>query len=97
MNRALLPDDFLTALADWSDPVVLPGGQIVGAVPAVATSMDQTGGDTVVAGRTRTLLLEAREEIQEGKVLTWAGRQWRIIRVEFFAAGLGQKVYLGAV
>lgn len=74
------------------------GAQVLG-VPGVASTEDQlTGGDSVVAGMTRSLRFASADVpgIQPGKALTWGGKAWIVTRLGLRANGHLTVAFLGA-
>ncbi len=93
----LLPD-LREAMAEWSEPVTLPSGTVVQAVPGVASLQDALNGDAIVQGRTRTLrfITSDIEGLRPGLNVTWQGKSWRVLSDQLAAMGLLTRVFLGA-
>lgn len=91
--------DLLSILAEVGDPVTLQNGATVYAHPSVATQEDALEGDGVVAGKTRVLRVSASAaaSVVSGQTLTWAGKSWRVVKVQLSAMGHMARLFLGAL
>jgi len=93
----LLPD-LREAMAEWSEPVTLPSGAVVQAVPGVASDRDALSGDSIVEGRTRTLRFITADipGVIPGSTVIWQGKAWSILNCQLAAMGNLTRVFLGA-
>lgn len=91
--------DIRSILVEVGDPVTISGGMVVYAQPGTASTDDSlNGGDSIVAGRTKTLAFSASDAqgIEAGKTLGWAGRTWRVVHTALRAKGSIFIAFLGA-
>lgn len=93
-----LARDLRAMIQDDPSPVLLAGGRTLNALAGVASGQPDLGGESIVAGRTRTLLFatEDVEDLKQGDTLTWKGKPWRVLQLGLFARGAGTKAFLGA-
>lgn len=91
--------DLRAILSDIGEPVTLQGGSVVQARPGIASTEDSlNGGETIVAGRTRTLAFAVGDVpgLESGKTLTWSGKSWRVVQTALKANGSIFIAFLGA-
>lgn len=93
----LIPD-LREAMAEWSEPVTLPSGAVVQAVPGVASLQDALNGDSITEGRTRTLRFITVDipDLVDGSTVIWRGKAWGILSNQLAAMGNLTRVFLGA-
>jgi len=84
-------------MADRGQPVGLPGGATVAAIPGMASSQDSLGGESIVAGRTRTLRFVTADvpAMVEGSLLTWASQAWRVNAIHYLEEGYALQAFIG--
>jgi hypothetical protein len=89
--------DFRVMVADWGQPVIMPGGATVSAIPGIATAQDSLGGDSIVAGRTRTLKFVSADvpDLVEGVLVIWSGRTWQVNSIALMADGWQSLAFIG--
>lgn len=89
--------DLAPCMADFGQPVTLPGGGVVLGIPGTASVQDSLGGEAIVSGRTRklTFLTAQAVGVTEGAVLSWAGQSWRVNSTQYLAEGYALAAFIG--
>lgn len=85
---------------DLGETVTLWNGATVKGAPGVASTEDVlTGGESLVAGKTRTLRMVSEDVVGlvPGKKLTWGGKTWTVLQTTLRGNGTLTVAFLGAV
>lgn len=92
-----LAGDLRLMLADLGEPVTLPDYGVILGVPGFATTEEQLVGDTIVAGKTRTIRVVAEDipGVVPGVLITWNAKAYRVLHTTTLGLGAYTKLFLG--